>query len=128
VLAEDDPDLRETLALAMRNEGYEVIEVEDGLQLLRYLAVNMRVDGQGPSVDLVISDIRMPGKSGLEVLAGVQWGMHPPPFILVTAFSDAATRAEASRLGAAALVLKPFKLDQIRAVVRDVESRQVLHS
>jgi DNA-binding response OmpR family regulator len=123
VLAEDDSDLREMLALAMRREGYEVIELEDGWQLLEYLSTQMLVDGECSSVHVVISDIRMPGKSGLDVLAGVQWAKNPPPFILVSGFCVAQTQAEASRLGAAALVAKPYSLAQIRALVREVDSR-----
>jgi DNA-binding response OmpR family regulator len=125
VLAEDDHDLRETLALAMRREGYEVVELEDGWQLLTYLAAQMLADGECSTVDVVISDVRMPGKSGLDVLAGVQWGAHPPPFILVSAFCDPQTQAEATRLGAAALVSKPFSLDEMRTLVRDVEGRRL---
>lgn len=125
VVADDDQELRETLALAMRKDGYEVIELEDGWQLLRYLATQMLNDSECSSVDVVISDVRMPGKTGLDVLAGVQWGKRPPPFILITAFSDASTHAEATRLGAAALVTKPFDLDEMRALVRVVESRRL---
>lgn len=125
VLAEDDHDLREALALAMRRDGYEVIEVEDGWQLLQYLVSQLLLVGDLASVDIVISDIRMPGKTGLDVLAGIRWSRHPPPFILVTAFTDVATQVEAVRLGAAALVTKPFTLNQMRALVLDVESRQV---
>lgn len=125
VLADDDQDLRETLALAMRREGYDVVELEDGWQLLVYLATHMLHDGERSSVDLVISDVRMPGKSGLDVLAGVQWGRHPPAFILITAFADAQTRAEAWRLGATALVTKPFTLDEMRTLVQDIGSRRV---
>jgi two-component system response regulator (stage 0 sporulation protein F) len=125
VLAEDDHDLRETLALALRREGYEVVELEDGWQLLTYLASQMLSDGEDSSVDVVISDVRMPGKSGLDVLAGVQWGPRPPPFILVSAFCDPQTQAEAARLGAAALISKPFSLDEMRTLVRDVEGRRL---
>jgi DNA-binding response OmpR family regulator len=128
VLADDDQDLRETLALAMRREGYDVVELEDGSQLLTYLASHMLSDGERSSVDLVISDVRMPRWSGLDVLAGVQWGRHPPAFILMTAFADAQTRAEALRLGAAALVVKPFTLDQMRTLAREVGARRALRS
>lgn len=128
VLADDDQDLRETLAVAMQREGYDVVQLEDGWQLLVYLASNMLSDGERPTVDVVISDVRMPGKSGLDVLAGVQWGPHPPAFILITAFADAQTRSEALRLGAAALVTKPFTLDEMRTLVRDVGSRRAARS
>jgi DNA-binding NtrC family response regulator len=125
VLAEDDHDLRETLALAMRREGYEVIELEDGWQLLTYLAAQMLIDTECSSVDVVISDVRMPGRSGLDVLAGMQWGRHPPPFILVSAFCDPLTQAEATRLGAVALIAKPFSLDDMRTLVRDVQGQRL---
>ncbi len=125
VLAEDDGDLREALALAMRREGHEVVELANGWELLQHLAMHMLADGSLPPIDVVISDVRMPGKSGLDVLAGVQWARQPVPFILITAFADSQTRAEAWRLGAVAFLSKPFSLDDIRTLVRDAVSRQV---
>lgn len=114
LVADDDSDTREALAQALRCDGYEVIEAQNGWELLQLLAD----PGQDPSaIDLVISDVRMPGKNGLDVLAGLRWANGSTPFILITGFGDLQMHAEARRLGAAAVLAKPFELDQLRTVV-----------
>jgi DNA-binding NtrC family response regulator len=115
LVADDDPDTREALAEALRNDGYEVIEAQNGWELLQHLATP---DTEPAPVDLVISDVRMPGKNGLDVLAGLRWANGgSTPFILITGFSDLQMHAEARRLGATAVLAKPFELDQLRTVV-----------
>jgi DNA-binding NtrC family response regulator len=107
-LAEDDDDLRSLLATMLRRAGYRVREFSSGSQLLRTL---------GPAapggIDLVISDIRMPGASGLEVLATLHSGEQPVPVVLMTAFGDRSTHEKALEMGAAALLDKPFELDEL---------------
>jgi DNA-binding response OmpR family regulator len=68
-------------------------------------------------VDLVISDIRMPVCSGLEILEGLRQAHRKIPVILMTAFGDDETRATANRLGAV-LLDKPFALEDLREAVR----------
>ena len=63
--------------------------------------------------DLIISDIRMPGITGMTILDGVQLFEGFPPMILITAFGDEETHAEAKRLGVAAIFDKPFDLDEL---------------
>jgi DNA-binding NtrC family response regulator len=106
-LAEDDDDLRSLLATTLRRAGYRVREFSSGSQLLRTLAPS------APGVDLVIADIRMPGVSGLEVLAKLHGEREPVPVVLMTAFSDRVTHDKALELGAAALIDKPFDLDEL---------------
>ena len=114
LVADDDPDTREALAQALRCDGYEVIEAQNGWELLQHLAApNLEPAG----VDLVISDVRMPGKNGLDILAGLRWANGATPFILITGFGDSQMHAEARRLGAAAVLAKPFEIDQLRTVV-----------
>jgi len=119
LLADDDRDTREAVAEALRSDGYEVIEANNGWELLQYLAASE--DSAPMPVNLVISDVRMPGKSGLEVIAGFRWATGgSTPFIVITGFGDSQTHAEARRLGAAAVLSKPFELDQLRTVMADV--------
>jgi DNA-binding NtrC family response regulator len=66
---------------------------------------------------LIISDVRMPGVSGLDVLATLRREDWSTPVILMTAFGDLETRAEARRLGAKALFDKPFDVDDLRTAV-----------
>jgi DNA-binding response OmpR family regulator len=119
ILAEDDDEMRKLLAWALRADGYEVIEVDNGVDLGVHLSLG---DGTGKSseFDLVISDVRMPGLSGLQVLMGLRRLDRTLPCILFTAFGDQELHAEASRQGAAALLDKPFEIDELRTLVKVV--------
>jgi DNA-binding response OmpR family regulator len=116
LLAEDDVEMRALIACALRSDGHEVLEVSDGWQLLQSLATRQLPSDEDEGIDLLISDIRMPGKNGLDVLAGMRWADWPMPVILITAFGDAKTHAEARRLGAAAVFDKTFDLDDLRTL------------
>jgi DNA-binding NtrC family response regulator len=113
-LAEDDDDLRALLATMLRRDGYQVREFSSGSQLLRTLTVD-EVAASDPElgIDLVISDIRMPGASGLDVLATLHGANFPVPVVLMTAFGDHSTHEKALEMGAAALIDKPFELDEL---------------
>ena len=116
LLAEDDPEMRELMAWALRRDGYEVQEVGDGNEVLQVLGL---VEGEDGGPDLLVSDVRMPGLSGLEVLERLRRSRDDLPVILVTAFGDLETHAKAQRLGAEVLD-KPFDLDDLRKRVFDV--------
>jgi DNA-binding NtrC family response regulator len=109
-LAEDDDAMRELLAASLRGAGFEVMESPNGIDLAGQL---------GPEdperFDLIISDIRMPGVTGFELLEGLNEAGGYPPTILITAFGGAEVHAEAASLGAAALFDKPFEIDALIA-------------
>jgi len=114
LLAEDDDEMRSLIARKLRRAGYDVIEVRSGAQLAELVedggTVSLRPDGR--PVALIVSDIRMPGFTGLEVLSmlrGTDWTV---PVILITAFGDRDTHVEAMRLGAV-LLDKPLDLDEL---------------
>ncbi|MFO7578063.1 MAG: response regulator [Pelovirga sp.] len=113
LLAEDDAELRELLALVLEGAGYRVTQCANGLQLLR----------QMESADdhaLIISDLRMPGLSGLEVLERQCGRELATPFICMTAFGDEQTHNNARQLGAVATIDKPFDLDEMIALVEGI--------
>jgi CheY-like chemotaxis protein len=121
LLAEDDADLRELIAATLRRDGWEVLAFANALELLDC------VEGHGSwrapvEFELVISDVRMPGVSGLSLLEGLrEW--RPPGelrLILISAFGDEALHREAQRLGAAVLLDKPFELSELVARVREL--------
>ncbi len=117
LLADDDNDLRELLASVLRMDGYEVVEARDGIELLDHIGSTMVAGGSGEPVDLIVSDIRMPGWSGMQILSGVRRTDWAIPVVLITAYGDRDTDEEADRLGAAAVFRKPFDLDDLRTVV-----------
>lgn len=121
VLAEDDDEFRSLLARTLRREGYNVAELNNGVQLLRAIVADTA--SKTSEIALVISDIRMPGASGLDALAGIDSKQWPIPVVLMTGFGDRETHAAAKRLGAAAVIDKPFDLDELLALVT-----KLLHS
>jgi CheY-like chemotaxis protein len=122
LLAEDDRELRRLLAAELRKEGYLVKEAATGFELLERLGdVALRNEG----FDLIVTDIRMPGLTGLSVAEGLRNGMKPGdhgiPIILITAFGDDDTHAEAKRLGTV-IFDKPFDLDEFRVCAMNLVS------
>jgi CheY-like chemotaxis protein len=117
LLAEDDAELRSLLASSLREDGFEVVEVSDGNSLVDRLADAMAADGSLDGFDLVVSDIRMPGFSALEVMTGMRRMLFRTPVVLITAFGDPKVHERAKRLGAALVLDKPFDVDELRAAV-----------
>ncbi len=125
LLAEDDTELRSLLAASLRKDGYEILEARDGAEVLGQLqpvlSRNRPWTASTPPPqppDVIISDIRMPGLSGLEVLDAVRGARLATPVILITAFGAPETHARARRLGAAAVIDKPFDLADLRRLVQ----------
>jgi len=119
LLAEDDADMRSLLSAALARQGYEVMEAKDGTELLELVA-NGYLPQRPGGPDLIISDVRMPGWTGLDILAGLRkqdWAM---PVILITAFGDAETHREADRLGAVTMLDKPFDIEDLIKVATKV--------
>jgi CheY-like chemotaxis protein len=117
LLADDDPDLRALLSEVLREEGYDVLIAESGVQLLDLIGPALLGWSDDPPAELVVSDLRMPGLTGLSVLGGLRELNWQMPFILITAFADDHVRQQAERLGA--LVLdKPFELRQLRDLLQ----------
>jgi CheY-like chemotaxis protein len=119
LLAEDHDDTRALLACMLRQQGYEVTEATSGYDLLGEIA-EAWLNRSGRLPDLIITDIRMPGPSGLRVLEGLRASVWSMPVVVITAFGDAATHVEALRLGAHVVLDKPFDLDVLRTSVAEL--------
>lgn len=121
LLAEDDMEMRALLVLSLRKAGYKVTECRDGVGLLTHLGAFLLPDeSEHEDVDLIISDIRMPGFTGMEVLEGMPKNKGFPFMILITAFGDEETHALAKKFGAAAMFDKPFDMDDLLAKVHEL--------
>lgn len=118
LLAEDNTEMRVLLAGQLRREGYDVVECADGQDLVERLASLFLDHVQPELIDLVVSDIRMPAFTGMEILDGLHRDARLPPMILITAFGDAATHARARQLGAVAIFDKPFRVPDLLATIR----------
>ncbi len=121
LLAEDDMEMRALLVLSFRKAGYKVTQCRDGVGLLTHLEAFLLPDeSEHEDVDLIISDIRMPGFTGMEVLEGIPKNKGFPPIILITAFGDEETHAQGKKFGAAAMFDKPFDMDDLLAKVHEL--------
>ena len=118
LIAEDDPDMRRLLADALRSDGYEVVEARDGVDGFGFIEPWVFWDAHEDRFDLIISDVRMPGWTGIDILRIARARRLPAAVILITAFGAAELHAEARRLGAAAVFDKPFDIDALRATAR----------
>jgi len=119
-IAEDNVEMRRLIAATLRGDGYEVVEAGDGTELIARIESLSGRDGPArKTVELIVSDLCMPGLSGMDVLGAIRDGNWQTPFILITAFGDEETHREAFDLGAAAVLDKPFDLDRLRALVHE---------
>ena len=110
--------MRELLAIVLRREGYDVLLAENGRS-----AVDML--GKEP-VDILISDIKMPDLSGVDVLRAAKKIDQDILGIMITAFASTESAVEAMRLGACDYLSKPFDVDLLKMKVREkIESRQL---
>jgi len=128
LLAEDDSELRALIAQALRGDGYQVLEVADGAALVDRLAEAVSADGSLDGFDLVVSDIRMPGFTAIDVLSAMRPFLARTPVVLITAFGDARTHERAKKLGASAVIDKPFDLDELRVSLRELLRRRLADS
>jgi len=122
VIAEEDDQMRMLLASMLRRDGYEVLEARTGRQLLRYIGSFLRSGRLLDPPDLIISDVRMPGASGVELVAGLRRADWITPVILLSASGDAERPVEASRLGVCVLA-RPLDIKLLRAAVQRLAPR-----
>jgi len=117
LIAEDNQAMRELLAAHFRKAGIAVEVVETGQQLKRKLKP---ANGHSWLPKVVVSDIYMPGKTGLEVLRWLHRHFSDVHVILITAFGDECTHRRAKKLGAVAVLDKPFALDELLTLVAEL--------
>ncbi len=118
LVVEDDGALRDLLVDELRDAGYTVQPVADAETAVQALR-------ERPA-DLVISDLRLPGASGLELLTALQEQPPCPGFIIITAFGTVEQAVDALKQGADDFLTKPLKLDHLRISVERVLQRQRL--
>ncbi len=118
LVVDDERSMRELLAIVLRREGYDVLLAENGKSAIATL--------EREPVDILISDIKMPDLSGVDVLRAAKKIDQDILGIMITAFASTDTAVEAMRLGACDYLSKPFDVDLLRMKVREkIENRQL---
>ncbi len=105
MLADDDESLRRVLEFQISEAGYQVITAADGISALKLFTAS--------EIDCVITDLRMPRLSGLDLLARLKTIKSETPVIVITAFGEVETAVAAMRSGAFDYITKPFNRDEI---------------
>lgn len=126
LIAEDDQALRELLTFALHRAGFSVVCCNNGQRLLDMLKKG--IEDPSTAVDIVITDLRMPALSGIEVLEALFDQPERPPVICMTAFGDEKTHRTAIRWGATHTIDKPFDIDEMIELVRAVHKQQNVRS
>jgi len=119
LIVDDEQAQRLAIGGFLRKIGYGVIQSADGNDALKAIEQN--------TIDLVITDMRMPGLSGLELMQKSKAVMPDIPFIFMTAFGSVADAVTAMRLGAFNYLTKPIDLDELEVTIsRALENRRLI--
>lgn len=122
LLVDDDPVLRETLTELLTNEGFRVTSAGSGEEAERLLTAAR------PCFDLVLTDLVMPGKSGMDVLRAALKVDPSCTVLVLSGFGTVREATEAMDQGAYGMVTKPLHLDQFRNILRRLMERiELIH-
>ena len=111
LIADDEPSVRDAVGYALRQEGFEVTLAEDGQD------AEDKLGDAEPNYDLLILDIMMPGRSGLDICRDVR-ARSPVPIILLTAKDQEVDKVVGLEVGADDYVTKPFSVRELLGRVR----------
>jgi DNA-binding NtrC family response regulator len=118
LLVDDEAMIRRLLHQKLSAEGYRCEQAANAEQALEKL--------EEDSIELVILDIRMPGKSGVELLSEIKAKYPDTAVVMATAIDDASTAINCMKAGAYDYVTKPFNLDEVSfSVRRALEKRRL---
>ena len=109
LVADDEPKMRRVLEIMLRKMGHEVTCVENGMQAL--------ASAQSGPYDLIISDVRMPGVSGIQMLRALREQGNEVPVIIMTAYGSIESAVDAMKLGASEYIVRPFDVDALEITV-----------
>lgn len=121
LIIEDDPDIREALAMGLELEGFTVAAVASGSEGLRYL--------EAQPVDCLILDVLLPGANGYSVLKELRQSRHAAlPVLMLSALDEVADRVRGLKHGADDYLVKPYDLSELVARIEALLRRQRLEA
>jgi two-component system response regulator HydG len=118
LVADDDPAVRQSLERTLTREGYRVVLAPDGQAALERL--------QAGGIDLVLTDLRMPGLTGLELLRAARVVAPDAGVIMLTAFGTVEEAVKAIKEGATDFLTKPFQRAQLLRVIHQALEKRAL--
>lgn len=117
LIADDEDRQRSALEELLIDEGFEVIAVEDGFELHDYLQLAQEARGV-PCPDVIVTDVRMPGETGIEVVEEARARGVRIPIVVVTGYPSPELEARVRALGNAQMFAKPIDVDHFVAALR----------
>ncbi len=120
LVVDDEPIMRDSICEALLLNGYDVTVAEDGIAARDILHRN--------EFEVVVSDIKMPGMNGLELLKFIKTVSPDTLVIIMTAFGTIESAIEAMREGAYDYLTKPFSIDQLEIVMNKAYSYTYIHN
>jgi DNA-binding NtrC family response regulator len=112
LIVDDEEGLRDGLRQLLEGEGYAVVAAETGEEALQIL--------QQSHIDLVLTDMRMPGMDGIELLKKIRERYGELGVIILTGYGQIESYIEAMNFGAIEYVSKPFKVNELKFIVNKV--------
>ena len=115
LVVDDDPQMLGAVAAAFERRNYDVVQAENGAELVEQLA------NHGP-FDLIVADVSMPWMDGLKALSSMRAAGLATPVIVITALREQQLPSQVRALSPAVLLRKPFDLDELEAAVAKLMS------
>ena len=117
LIVDDDINLCTILSKELKEVGYETNFLTGGENVSEYIKTN--------PADLVLLDLKMPGKDGFQVLREIENGKNSNPKVIVlTAYADVKSAIDAAKLGATDFISKPYDFDELLITIRKVLQRE----
>ena len=118
LVVDDELSMREFLSILLEGEGYRVDQADSAEEALRLM--------DREPFEMVISDVSMPGLGGIELLARIKAQAPETAVLMITAFTTAEQAVEAMKLGAYDYIAKPFKVEEVKVLVRKALEKRSL--
>ncbi len=118
LVVDDERGMREFLTIMLQKDGHDVSSASTGREAVEYIGQKM--------FDIVISDLKMPQIDGIDVLKAVKESAPETVVIMITAYASAETAVEAMKQGAYDYITKPFKIEEIKLIVRNALEKRRL--
>jgi len=119
LVVDDEENIRKSLRMILEYEGYSFLEAADGEEALEVVE-------EVVGLDLILLDVKLPGKDGLEVLAEIKQRPYSPEIIMISGHGTVQTAVEATKLGAFDFIDKPLHRDRVLLSIRNALSQNKL--
>jgi len=118
LVVDDEIKMRRVLQMILQKEGYEIVTSKDGREALQKV--------EEENFDLVLTDMKMPGLSGIDLLKKIRESDKEIPVIMITAYGTVETAVKAMKEGAYDYLLKPFEKDEMKIIVANALKMKTL--